>query len=243
MSEMILQKSATEFRRGFQSGISIGIGYFPVAITFGLLAKTTGLSIGETLLMSLAVYAGAAQYMSLSLLALGTGIFEIILSTFIVNIRHFLMSASLNEKTEDDKPFVKALYAFGITDETFSVAAVKEGTISTGYMFGLNLVAYASWGIFSGVGFLIGSSLPQTLQESMSVALYAMFIGLLVPSMKKSMKVVFLAVLAACFNIIFMSTELLSSGWAIVLSTLLSAIIVEMIVTMRHKERGSGHEA
>lgn len=244
MSDMIMQKSAaTEFRRGVQSGISIGIGYFPVAITFGLLSKTTGLSFGETLLMSLAVYAGAAQYMSLSLLALGTGIFEIVLSTFIVNIRHFLMSASLNEKTEEDRPWVKALYAFGITDETFSVAAVKEGTISTGYMFGLNLVAYVSWGVFSGVGFLIGSSLPQTLQESMSVALYAMFIGLLVPSMKKSMKVVFLAVVAACFNIIFMSTELFSSGWAIVLSTLFSAIIVEIIMTMRHKGRGSGHEA
>jgi len=203
MTEMALNKSGTEFRRGFQAGITIAIGYFPVALTFGLLAKTTGLSLGETLLMSFFVYAGAAQYISLSLLTLGTSAFEIVLTTFIVNIRHFLMSASLNEKSEEDPPMIKAAYAFGITDETFSVAAVKEGTVSAGYMFGLNMIAYLSWGIFSGVGYMVGSSLPKTFQEGMSVALYAMFVGLLVPSMKKGMKVVYLAVLAAIFNTIF----------------------------------------
>jgi 4-azaleucine resistance transporter AzlC len=240
MSEIALNKTGTEFRRGFQSGISIGIGYFPVAITFGLLAKTTGLTFGETLLMSLVVYAGAAQYISLSLLSLGTGAFEIVLTTLIVNIRHFLMSASLNEKSEDDPPIVKAAYAYGITDETFSVAAVKEGSVSAGYMFGLNLIAYLSWVVFSGIGHAVGASLPQTLQESMSVALYAMFVGLLVPSMKKGVKVVFLAVLAAIFNTIFTFTNALSTGWAIVAATLLSAIIVEFIVIT--KQRGRKHE-
>lgn len=241
MTEIALHKPRTEFRRGIQSGISIGIGYFPVALTFGLLAKTTGLSLGETLLMSFVVYAGAAQYISLSLLTLGTGTFEIVLTTFIVNIRHFLMSASLNEKSENDHSVTKSIYAFGITDETFSVAAVKEGTVSAGYMFGLNLIAYLSWGIFSGIGHAVGASLPQTLQESMSVALYAMFVGLLVPSMKKGAKVVFLAVLAAIFNTIFTFTNVLSTGWAIVISTLLSAIIVELIVLMKGKQRGKQH--
>ncbi|GIN62888.1 autotransporter [Robertmurraya siralis] len=237
MSEMVLNKSATEFRRGFQAGITIAIGYFPVALTFGLLAKTTGLSFGETLLMSLIVYAGAAQYISLSLLTLGTGTFEIILTTFIVNIRHFLMSASLNEKSEDEPLLTKAAYAFGITDETFSVAAVKEGTVSAGYMFGLNMIAYLSWGIFSGVGYMVGSSLPKTFQEGMSVALYAMFVGLLVPSMKKGLKVVYLAVLAAIFNTVFTITNALSTGWAIVCATLLSAVIVEWVVFIRGRQR------
>ena len=97
-----MEKETSEFKRGFQAGISIGIGYFPIALTFGLLAKTSGLSIYETILMSIIVFAGASQYISLSLLTLGTGSFEIILTTFIVNIRHFLMSTSLNEKSEED---------------------------------------------------------------------------------------------------------------------------------------------
>jgi 4-azaleucine resistance transporter AzlC len=233
-------KQVTEFKKGSQSGISIAIGYMPIALTFGLIAKTTGLSLGETVMMSMLVFAGAAQYISLSLLAQGIGIFEIVLTTFIVNIRHFLMSASLNEKADEDSIAERMGYSFGITDETFSVAATREGTVNAGYMFGLNLTAYSSWVVFSGLGFLIGAGLPQTLQESMSVALYAMFVGLLVPSMKTNVKVVFLAVLAACFNSIFTLGEMMSTGWAIVLATLLSAILVELAETLKS---GRGKEA
>lgn len=229
MKEMALNKQSIEFKKGVQAGLSIAIGYFPIALTFGLLAKTTGLSISETVLMSLLVFAGAAQYISLSLLALGTGVFEIILTTFIVNIRHFLMSASLNEKCEDDKTSIKAFYSFGITDETFSVASMREGTVSTGYIFGVIFVSYSSWVINSGIGHVIGASLPQSLQESMSVALYAMFIGLLVPSIKKSIKILLITILSASLNTTFTMTNIFSTGWSIVIATLLSAIIIELV--------------
>lgn len=242
MTEMVMNKQATEFRKGLQAGLSIGIGYFPVALTFGLLAKTTGLTLTETMLMSLIVYAGASQYIALSLITLGTGVFEIILTTFIVNIRHFLMSSSLNEKCEDDQIGKQLVYSFGITDETFSVAATNDGRVSSGYLFGLTSIAYFSWVINSGVGFVIGANLPQTLQESMSVALYAMFIGLLVPSIKKSVKVVFLATLAACFNTIFTLGEWLSTGWSIVVATLLSAILIELINSFKLRQGGKGFE-
>jgi 4-azaleucine resistance transporter AzlC len=242
MAELAVGKPSGEVKKGVQSGISIAIGYAPIALTFGLLAKTTGLTIGETALMSLLVFAGAAQYISLSLLTLGTGLFEIVLTTFIVNIRHFLMSTSLNEKWDDDQAANKVILSFGITDETFSVAAVREEKVTSGYMLGLISVSYASWVICSGLGHLIGASLPQTLQESMSVALYAMFVGLLVPSMKKSAKVVFLAALAASFNTVFTLTNTLSTGWAIVLSTLLSAVIVEWIESVKNRNRGQEHE-
>lgn len=238
MAEAVAEKSIPEFKRGVKAGIGIGIGYFPVALTFGLLAKATDLNVMETLLMSMIVFAGAAQYIALSLISLGTGMFEIILTTFIVNIRHFLLSASLNEKAADDHPAFKAVYAFGITDETFSLAAMRDGTVTAGYMFGLNLVAYSSWVVFSGIGHVLGAGLPQVLQESMSVALYAMFIGLLVPSLKKNVKIVFLAVLAAAFNTIFTMSEFLSSGWSIVVSTLLAAILTELIETGKRLRGG-----
>jgi len=235
-------KQATDFKKGIQSGISIAIGYMPIALTFGLIAKTTGLALGETVMMSMLVFAGAAQYISLSLLAQGIGIFEVILTTFIVNIRHFLMSASLNEKAEEDTVGARIAYSFGITDETFSVAATQAGTVNAGYMFGLNLTAYSSWVVFSGLGYLVGAGLPQTLQESMSVALYAMFVGLLVPSMKTNVKVIYLAVLAAAFNSIFTMAEWMSTGWAIVLATLLSAVLVETVETFKKSRRTEADE-
>lgn len=230
METTVLAKKHSDFRIGFQDGLSIGIGYLPVALTFGLLAKSTGLSLGETMLMSFLVYAGASQYMALNLITLGTGPIAIIITTFIVNIRHFLMTASLNEKVEKDHPFKKAIYAFGVTDETFSVAATREGKVTTSYMFGLAIVAYGSWVINSGLGHFVGASLPQVLQESMAIALYAMFIGLLVPSLKKHRKTVFLAGTAAIFNSIF--TYVLPpdwSGWAIIGATLFSAIGIEWV--------------
>lgn len=233
----------SSFKQGVQAGLSIAIGYFPIALTFGLLAKTTGLTISETVLMSLLVFAGASQYISLSLISMGTGLIEIILTTFIVNIRHFLMSTSLNEKMEEDERVLpKLFYSFGITDETFSVAATKDGTVSAAYLFGVISVSYSSWVLNSGLGHLVGANLPKILQESMSVALYAMFVGLLVPSMKKGVKVIFLAVLAACFNSIFTITEILEPGWAIVSATLLSAILVEAIETVK-RQRGLDHES
>ena len=225
----VLASNPTPFRRGIQAGITIAIGYMPIALTFGLLAKSVNLTIAETVMMSIFVFAGASQYMALNMIALGTGAFEIIMTTFIVNIRHFLMSATLNERVEKETRWKKALYSFGITDETFSVAATKEGTLHTSYMFGLVFISYASWVVFSGIGHVIGGSLPSTLQDSMSIALYAMFVGLLVPSMKKHRKVIFLAATAAVLNGVFVLVFNMAQGWAIIFATLISAVGIEWL--------------
>lgn len=218
------------FSAGLKAGVSIAIGYFPVALTFGLLAKTTGLSLTEATAMSIFVFAGAAQYISLSLITAGVAPAVIILNTFIVNIRHFLMTASLNEKMQPDARWKKALYAFGITDESFTVLAIqKEDNIRTSFAAGVIVISYGSWVIFTALGHLIGANLPAFLQAAMSIALYAMFVGLLVPSMRGNRKVLSLAAIAAVLNSFFFFTELLSTGWAILVSTLASAVIIELI--------------
>lgn len=215
------------FLNGLVAGTGIAIGYVPAALTFGLLAKSTGLSIIETFAMSLLVFAGAAQYMAINLIALGTGALEIIFTTFIVNIRHLLMSATVSEKVERVNPIIKALYSFMITDEVFAVTTTQPGRIKTSFVFGVGLIAYSSWVINSVIGHLVGSILPEMLQESMAIALYAMFIALLMPSLKKHRKVVSLAVVAAILNTIF--SLFIPSGWSIILATLVSCIGIEWI--------------
>lgn len=220
----------SEFSKGLRAGLSIGIGYFPVALTFGLLAKTGGLSLIEATAMSIFVFAGAAQYISLSLLAHAVDPFMIVVNTFIVNIRHFLMSASLNEKMRPSPKPVKAAVAFGVTDETFSVIATsKEDKVSSAQALGVIAVAYGSWVSFTAAGHLIGDILPPFLQAAMSIALYALFVALLVPSMKGNRKVVLLAALAAILSCVFFYTELLSTGWSILVSTLVAAIVIELL--------------
>lgn len=226
----------TTFSHGIKAGTSIAIGYFPVALTFGLLAKTTGLSIVEATAMSMFVYAGAAQYMSLSLIASGVAPWLIVMNTFIVNIRHFLMTASLSEKTEPAPKWIKAIYAFGITDESFSVLATQtRRKLPAAFIFGVTLTAYGSWVFFTAVGHIIGAQLPDFLQKAMSVALYAMFIGLLVPSMKGNRKVVLLAAFAALIHCLLYYGNLLSTGWSILAATLISSISVEWLYSKRQK--------
>ncbi|MBY6037917.1 AzlC family ABC transporter permease [Fictibacillus nanhaiensis] len=225
-----------QWKKGLKAGLPIAIGYMPIAFTFGLLAKAAGLSLFETVGMSVIVFAGASQYIALSMIAAASGAAELILTTFIMNIRHLLMSASLNERAEDDPKWLKALYAFFITDETFSVAATSlEKKITGSYLLGLGLVAYSCWVVFSGVGYIMGSGLPPSLQASMGIALYAMFIALLVPAAKKSRKVVALAGSAAVLNSLFSFIPLLNGGWGIILSTLIAAVSIEFV--MKGEER------
>lgn len=216
----------TEFLKGFTAGLSIALGYMPVALTFGFIAETTGLTLIETIGMSAFVFAGAAQYMSLSLIAIGTGTLEIIFTTFIINIRHLLMSTAINEKAEKDHPLIKSIYAFGMTDEVFAVTSTKDGKLTSAYILGVAFIAYSSWVIFSGIGFIVGTSLPEIVQKSMSIALYALFIALLVPSLKKHQKVVWLACFAAVLNGIF--SMIIPSGWAIIATTITSATLIEI---------------
>ncbi|OZM58736.1 branched-chain amino acid ABC transporter permease [Lottiidibacillus patelloidae] len=217
----------SSFLTGIKAGISIAIGYLPIAITFGLLSKSTGLNFLETISMSIFVFAGAAQYIALSMIAVGTTGLEIVLTTFIVNIRHLLMGMSINEKSSKDPLISKLFYSFGITDETFTVAMTQKNRVSNGFMFGLITISYGSWVINTGVGFIIGANLPEVLQESMGIALFAMFIGLLVPAARKNVKYLTLATGAAILNSLF--SLYISMGWAIVLATVISAILIELI--------------
>jgi 4-azaleucine resistance transporter AzlC len=218
------QKS--EFRTGLKSGIGIALGYMPIALAFGLLAKTTGLAFYETLAMSAFVYAGASQFMTLTLLANGASAFEIISTVFIVNIRLLLMTTSLQEKLDPSTLLTKAFTAFGITDETFAVASTRQEKLTYPYILGLNTIAYISWVFFSGLGFFVVNLMPDVAQESMGFALYAMFIALLVPCLTER-KIIYLAACAAVTNSLL--SQVLSVGVSIFLSALFSAVLIEFL--------------
>jgi 4-azaleucine resistance transporter AzlC len=213
------------FIKGASIGFSIAIGYFPIAVTFGLLAsQQAGLNLYESTYMSLWVFAGASQYIAVELLAQGVSSIAIIVATFILNLRHLLMSAVLSQQLKVSKlnPFL----AFGITDETFAVATMSTEKEKDEPLFfaGVMLTAYSSWILGTMAGVLFAGWIPESLGQSMGIALYAMFIGLLVPSLKKGLPVIVTAALGAALSWggqAFLSPYL-SKGWTIVLATLLA---------------------
>ncbi|WP_249777595.1 AzlC family ABC transporter permease [Paenalkalicoccus suaedae] len=230
---MTYKKSwSEESRAGAVQGVPIAFGYMPVALTFGLIAATTGLTFIEAVMMSIVVFAGAAQYMALTMIALQSSAAEIVFSTFVVNLRHVLMSASIKERADHSSKTMRALYGFFLTDEVFAVASVKEAPIKAPYILGVGVVAYSSWVVFTGVGFYAGAILPDVMQESMGIALYALFIALLIPSVKsQGASVMVLAVLGGGFHLILQ--QWLSTGWAIMGATILAVCVYEGIDQMR----------
>lgn len=220
--------SGLTFTEGIKSGIPIAAGYIPIGIAFGLLAKSAGIPNHITILMSLAVYAGASQFIGANLMASAVASWEIVLTTFIINLRHLLMSASISRRIERNAsrawmPFL----AFGITDETFSVASFrKEADLSPRFILGLNLLAYASWNFGTWIGIFLARGLPELVKTSMGIALYAMFIGLLVPSLRKSRPVLVISLIAVAVHSVLHWVPLfavLSAGWGIIIATLAAA--------------------
>ncbi|MEC5423721.1 AzlC family ABC transporter permease [Virgibacillus sp. C22-A2] len=214
-------------RRGIAAGFPIMLGYLPVAITYGVLAKQSGMTLTELTLMSVLVFAGASQFMGANMIAVGAGALEIIIATFVLNFRHFVMSLSFMNRLRSIGLKWKAPLSLGLTDETFAVSSLhtKEAEMGKGALFylALFLTAYFSWIFGSFLGGVLGEVIPEKLSQSMGIALYAMFIGLLVPSVKKEMKVGLIAVAAMLINALCIQLGM-STGWAIVLGTILGGL-------------------
>lgn len=215
--------SMTMIKRGLTVGFPIMLGYIPIAITYGVLAKQAGLTLTELTLMSVLVFAGASQFMGANMIALGAGAVEIIIATFVLNFRHFVMSLSFMNRMRPVALKWKLPLALGLTDETFAVSSLhtKEAKEEKGFFFygSLTLIAYVSWVIGSLLGGVLGEIIPEALSQSMGIALYAMFIGLLVPSVKKELRVGLIALIMMLINAICL--QFMSSGWAIVVGTVL----------------------
>lgn len=225
---MNTESNRTQFIQGVTAGIPVALGYIPIAITFGLLARSADLPFYIPVLMSGFVFAGASQFMAVNLLALGVSHGEIVFTTLIVNFRHFLMTAAISQKIPEcvSKAW-RAVLAFGITDETFTVAALRrEAVLSPYFVLGLNTIAFFAWNAGTWIGLFFSNGLPPVLQSSMGIALYAMFIGLLIPSCKRSRPALTVALLAAGIHTLIRwlpAAAGISGGWGIILATLISA--------------------
>jgi len=214
------------FQRGLQVGFPIMLGYIPIAITYGVLASQAGLSVFELTFMSAFVFAGASQFMAVNMIAAQATAVEIVVATFIINLRHFVMSLSfMNEVRDHYLLRTRFALSLGLTDETFAVSALnkEQGKYKNSAFFyaAIILSAYSAWVFGSYFGGIVGEVIPEKLSQSMGIALYAMFIGLLVPSVKKELRVGLIAIIAMLINGLF--SQFLSSGWSIVIGTVVGA--------------------
>jgi 4-azaleucine resistance transporter AzlC len=229
-----------ELQEAFKAGIPIFIGYAPAAAAFGILAKGVGISLLECFLFSALVFAGASQFIALNLLVTGMGPAGIVLTTLLVNFRHFLMSSYLATRVRHIARKYHFLVAFGVTDEVFSVLSLRNRPLTRSYIFILQISAYSAWLSGTVAGYILGGFLPEELTQSMGVALYALLLAILLPEMKRSAKIALLAICSGLLNYFILQLDLLPDGWSIIVCILVVAGAGSFIMTGNQGEEAHG---
>ncbi len=189
-------KHASEsWLNGVARALPLVFGYVPVGFAFGVLAQKAGLSTANSLLLSLIVYAGSSQLIAVGLFAAAVPAASIILTTFVINLRHLLMSAALAPYFKHWRKPEQAAFAFELTDETFAIHASRfaqldhAATPSRGPTFALNITAHVTWVCATLLGIAAGQLVTDVRPLALDYALPAMFIGLLMFQLKSPVHV------------------------------------------------------
>lgn len=216
--------SSKQFLSGVKAGAPVILGFIPVAIAYAVMAEQAGIPTSYAVLMSVTVFAGASQMMASGMYVQGSGMLAIILATFILNLRHLIMSTCIMNRVKNTKTGIKLLMAFGVTDESFAIFTTEKREKAT-HMFFLGLVAitYLSWVVGTVAGAVMVRFLPENVASSFGIAFYAMFIGLLMPSVKKSLRLGIIVFISGLIS--WICNLFIGSSWSIVVSTLLGAFI------------------
>ncbi len=212
---------------GIKDGIPICLGYIAVSFTFGILARNSGLTVFQAVLISATNLTSAGQFAGLGIISASSGYFEMAVTQFIINLRYMLMSCSLSQKFDGKtKFFHRFLVAYGVTDEIFAVTVSRPGKLRPAYSYGMIAVSAFGWTLGTFLGIVSGSILPERVISALSVALYGMFIAIIIPPAKKDKiirAVVIISMLASvAFGYIPVIKEI-SSGFKIIILTVIIA--------------------
>jgi len=217
-----------EFICGCKKSLPIALGYFPVAFSFGVLVVSSGLPLGLATMISLTNLTSSGQFAGVSLMLTNASYTEIAITLLMINARYFLMSLSLSQKIDQKmNTLERMIISFGITDETFSLASVQEDVLTFRFMLGFILVPIIGWTSGTLVGETFINVLPNSLQSAMGIALYGMFLAIIVPASSKSKKILEVVLVSAVMSVLFFYMpifDVLSSGVKLIIATLSGAV-------------------
>jgi len=218
---------ALTFRKGLRDGLPICLGYLSVSFAFGMMAVEGGLPVWAAVLISMTNLTSSGQFAGTALIFAGGSYLEIGITTFVINIRYMLMSLSLSQKVEPNMPALsRSILSFGNTDEVFAVAMQQQGKIPSCYLSGLILTPYCGWTLGTFLGAACTGILPLSVRSALGIAIYGMFIAIIIPPSRHSRAVLVTVLLSTAISCLFAFTpgfEQLSSGWVIIICAILAA--------------------
>lgn len=209
------------FWKGAKDGLPICLGYVSVSFVFGMMCVESGLPAWVAALISMTNLTSAGQFAGLSLILTGAPLVEIGITTFVINLRYMLMSLSLSQKVDSRMSTLsRAILSFGNTDEVFAVCMQQKDAVTTSYMAGLVICVYIGWALGTILGATVTSILPEMVRSAMGIAIYGMFIAIIIPPARKLKPVLYTVLLGMGISSLFYYTPVLnqlSRGWVIII--------------------------
>lgn len=221
-----------DYKKGLKAGIPIGLGYLSVAFSFGIMAIGASLSWWQALIISMLTLTSAGQLAGIGIMPYPGRYLEMLIAQSTINIRYSFMSISLSQKTDSKfKSIFKWLFGFFVTDEIFAVAISQE-KVSRSYFGGLVTLPYFGWAIGTLIGAVVGNILPEIIMSALCLAMYGMFIAVLVPKAKEDKKVIIAILIAIMFGVLLYYVPILKQvpqGIAISVSAVVAALICAFV--------------
>lgn len=226
-------ENKTWYFKGLREGVPIGLGYFAVGFTLGIAAKNAGVTAFQMGLMSFTMHASAGQFAAITVIAGQSGYIAMILTQLVINIRYLLMSAALSQKISPDTSLAKRmLLSYFVTDEIFGISASVKGNLNPFYNYGAASLGSPGWLLGTVLGVLVGNILPPSLTSALSVALYGMFLAVVIPASKESKAVAAVVAVSIAASLIFDFVPLfagISGGTKIIILTVGIAALAAVI--------------
>ena len=217
------------FRQGLHDAIPIGLGYFAVSFSLGIICRSSGLSVFQGFLASLLNNTSAGEFAAITLIGSNASYMEIALVTLIANARYMLMSCALSQRMQQGQNFLhRLIVAFAVTDELFGIAIARKGALNPWYYYGAMAVAIPGWSLGTACGIIAGSALPERIVSALSVALFGMFLAIIIPPARESR--IIMTVVATSFIASFIATyvqplaQLTGGTRTIILTVLIAAV-------------------
>ena len=235
-------KENNNSKMGLRDGIPICVGYFSVSFAFGIFSTGAGLSVLESVMISLFNLTSAGQLAAVPIIAQGGSFLELALTQFIINLRYALMSVSLSQKLGESVRLRDRFWiAFVNTDEVFAVASAQQGTVGKRYMAALVATPPIGWTLGTLVGAVAGNILPSLVVSALGIAIYAMFIAIVVPNACEDRKTAFCALLSVALSCLFYFTPVLNSipsGFVIIICAVVAGAVFAALFPIADEEEG-----
>ena len=226
-----------QFLRGLRDGVPIGLGYLSVSFAFGITAVSRGVPAWIALLISMTNMTSAGQLAGLDLMVIGCAMGEMILTQCVINMRYALMSVSLSQKVDQSVRLRdRFLIAFGNTDEVFAVASGQPGKVGRYYLFGLIVAPYIGWSSGTLLGAVASGLLPESVMAALGIAIYGMFVAIVIPPAKKSRAVAWVLGGAVALSCAFRYLPVLnrvSGGFVSIICAVAAAALGALLAPIR----------